>query len=97
VWTRQEQRAPGGLTPVFSSRFLQHPKGRTQVNPHRALSQAPIPFIISFFFCSFSVAYIIGTKGYHLGKFIDATVYSEKVHALYYNPPSIHSFHSIFR
>jgi hypothetical protein len=49
-----------------------------------------------FSFCNFSVAYIIGPKGYHLDKFIDATVYSEKAHALYYNPPSIHSFHSIF-
>jgi hypothetical protein len=95
VWTRQEQRAPGVTTPVFSSRFLQHPKWRTQVNPHKAFSQAPTPFLISVF-CNFSVAYIIGTKGYHLDKFIDATVYSEKDHALYYNPPSTHSFYSIF-
>jgi hypothetical protein len=92
VWTRQEQRAPGVPTPVFSSRFLQHPKGR---NPHRPFSQAPTPFII-LEFCNFSVAYIIGTKGYRLDKFIDAKVYFEKAHALYYNTPSIHSFHSIF-
>jgi hypothetical protein len=55
--TRERLIAPGGPTHIFSSTFFQHPKVRTHVDLHRALSQEPPEFTILFFLQFFSRIY----------------------------------------
>jgi hypothetical protein len=84
---------------LHTSIFFQMPlasQGKDQSESPYGSFSGPNPIYHFGFFSSFSVPYIIGTMGYHLDKFIDAAVYSEKAHTLYYNPqvfiPFIASF-----